>query len=77
MSPSVMTAAIEAGLARLVNIRGSIIPSEVWALVVPGAGVMAPFVDLDALEQYVHDQGIPADGYVALPFVGLGQIATL
>lgn len=78
MSPSgFMTSCIEAGLARLVNIRDVITPPEVWALVVPGARVVGPFVDLASLGQYAREQGIPASGYLALPFLGLGQIATL
>ncbi|WP_026311634.1 hypothetical protein [Parafrankia elaeagni] len=64
-------------LGTAVTVQSVVTPLGVWALVVPGVQVVAPFRDLAALTEYAREQGIPAAGYRALPFLGLGVIATL
>ncbi|WP_239331702.1 hypothetical protein [Frankia sp. CiP3] len=66
---------INPALARLVNTRKVITPAGVWALVVPGVRVVAPFVGVGDVERYAGDLGLPSGGYAALPFVRLGRIS--
>lgn len=57
--------------------RGVITPEGVWALVVPGVRVVAPFVDAADVTRCALDPGLRPDGYMALPFTGLGRIVIL
>ncbi|ETA00487.1 hypothetical protein ThrDRAFT_03566 [Frankia casuarinae] len=68
---------IPTGLARMVNLRDVMTPSGAFALVVPGAQVVAPFADLRSMANYAHRHGITIPGYRALPFLDLGMIASL
>ncbi|ORT47429.1 hypothetical protein KBI5_19790 [Frankia sp. KB5] len=71
------TTGTSTGLVRMVNARDVITPSGVWALVMPGVQVVAPFVDLRTMGRYAGSWGISATEYWALPFLGRGVVAVL
>ncbi|SQD94407.1 conserved hypothetical protein [Parafrankia sp. Ea1.12] len=60
-----------------VTARGVVTPPGVWALVVPGVRVVAPFVDAADATRCALDLGLRPGEYMALPFVGLGRIVIL
>ncbi|MCK9932424.1 hypothetical protein MXD62_35685 [Frankia sp. Mgl5] len=57
--------------------RGVITPPGVWALVVPGVRVVAPFIDAADVTRCALDMGLRPGEYMTLPFVGLGRIVIL
>ncbi|CAI7977518.1 conserved hypothetical protein [Frankia sp. Hr75.2] len=71
------TTAIGATAEWPVTARGVVTPSGVWALVVPGVRVIAPFVDVGDVQRCALDLRLRPDEYVALPFTGLGRIVLL
>lgn len=52
-------------------------PVLLWALVIPGARVVAPFPDVGTAARYAADRGIDAGRCRVLPFVVADGIARL
>lgn len=57
--------------------RGVITPDGVWALVVPGVRVVAPFVNASDVQRCAFDLELGPGEYTALPFTGLGRVVLL
>lgn len=62
---------------RRVDVGDTDQPVLLWALVVPGDRVVAPFGGLDAVARYAQDRGIAASRYRVMPFVIADGVVTL